>query len=164
LASPGTGPDRGWPDYTGSHGSWTAEGGPKTIGVELARKILAVSTADADGGSNIAAAPTRALITRLVKRGWSKAELARRITGNPNTASLQMNGKRVRARTARRVEEIYQELRDLRPPPRGTRYDEWAEPGPEPREGIGRCKGCGEPLATHDLQKRCAPSPREAAL
>ena len=127
--------------WDASRTSWTSPRGPRRIHADLARRILAVTVSDVSGGQKIPAEPTWRLLDELIALGWTKSELARRITG-PQAGGLQIRRTRVRASTARKVESVYREIRWYPVPKKGHRNV------PDPRSGL-RCRVCGDPLAEH---------------
>lgn len=70
-----------------------------------ARRILDLSASNALQGAYICAHPTWARIRHLLRQGFSKAEIARRL-GYRNSA-LQFNSERITARNARRILRFY---------------------------------------------------------
>lgn len=103
------------------YGDYKGRKPSKRIRPETAKRILAVRLEDAAGGQKIPAGPTWRLLDDLLAKGWVKAHLASIILGHP-TASLQISRDTVRASTARRVEQVYAQLRDVEPPPRKSRW------------------------------------------
>lgn len=72
--------------------------------------ILAVRLKDAAAAQKVPAGPTWALLGDLLARGYARSELARALGSEAKTASLQIARDRVRASTARRVEELHHRL------------------------------------------------------
>jgi len=95
----------------------------KRIRPETARRILAVLPNHAAGAQKIPAAPTWRLLDKLIARGWTKAELARRL--GQQGPGLQVAREAVRASTARKVEQLYSELAGQSAPARRNR---WSQP------------------------------------
>lgn len=95
----------------------------KRIRPETARKILAVTAELADGGQKVDAAPTWRMLDELIAKGWPKAHLARLIVG-PQAVSLQIRRSTVRASTARKVEQVYAQIKDSPAPPRRSRWEQ----------------------------------------
>lgn len=80
--------------------------GEKTqIRASTARKILEVDDGAIADHATVPAAATWKLLERLLKEGFTKAELARRL--GYSRAALQIGRKRVLARTAQKVERFY---------------------------------------------------------
>lgn len=103
------------------YGDYKGRKPSKRIRPETARRILAVRITDVAGAQRIPAGPTWVLLDELLAKGWVKAHLASLIIGHP-VASLQISRDTVRASTARRVEQVYVQLRDVAPPPRKSRW------------------------------------------
>jgi hypothetical protein len=92
----------------------------RRIRPETERRILAVMPHHAAGAQKIPAAHTWRLLNDLIARGWTRAELARRLgTQGPG---LQIGRHQVRASTARKVERLHTELSRLPAIPRRTRW------------------------------------------
>jgi hypothetical protein len=92
----------------------------KRIRPATAEKVLAVMPAMAAGGQKVPAGATWRLLDDLIGRGWSRAELARRLgTKGPG---LQVRHTMVRASTARAVELLHAELVQMPVIPRKTRW------------------------------------------
>lgn len=86
-------------------------------------RVLAVGTFAAGPHALIDAAKTWARIADLLSAGWSKAAIARRITG-PTAVSLQLRKGKVTVRQAAAVEALHREVfpeREGRPIPRRPR-------------------------------------------
>lgn len=80
--------------------------------------ILAVELEDARGAQKVPAGPTWALINELLVAGYTRSYLARQL--GAKTPALQLGRERVRASTARAVEELHARLIRV-PPPRSRR-------------------------------------------
>lgn len=83
-------------------------------------KVLAVMPHDAAGAQKVPAAPTWRLLDELIGRGWSRAELARRL--GQQGPGLQVSRTSVRASTARKVERLHAQLIGVAVIPRKTRW------------------------------------------
>jgi len=84
---------------------------------ETSEAILAVPTKrEPLDGDRIDAAPTWRLLRDLLKRGWSKAELARRLGSTARHPALQIKKDQVNASTARKVRDLHAELTQLLDP------------------------------------------------
>jgi hypothetical protein len=81
------------------------------------RRILAVRVSHAGGGQRVQAADTWRLIDELVAAGYSRSFLARALGSRAGRPTLQIGRTRVRASTARSVEDLHRRLMS-RPPPR----------------------------------------------
>lgn len=92
----------------------------KRIRPETARKILAVTVDQAAGAQKIDATATWRMLDELIAKGWPKAHLAELIIGR-TARSLQIQRTLVRASTARRVEQVYAQLKDQPAPGRRSR-------------------------------------------
>ena len=84
-------------------------------------RILAVHAAQAHGGQRVSAGPTWRLIEELVAAGYAKAYLARALGSEAASPTLQIGRQRVRASTARAVEDLHQRLIHRSPPAPGRR-------------------------------------------
>lgn len=93
----------------------------KRIRPATARKLLAVSVTDARGGQKVDAAPTWQLLDELIAKGWPKAHLAELIVG-PDAVALQISRRKVRASTARKVEQVYAAVKDAPVPSKRSRW------------------------------------------
>ena len=71
--------------------------------------IMSITYDDRPGGTLIPAGPTWQLLNKLIKAGHTRTAIATAIAGKP-TCSLQIQRKRVRLDTARKVEQAYREL------------------------------------------------------
>lgn len=91
-----------------------------------AEAIMAVTPADGAPGSFVPAGPTRAVVDRLVARGWTKMAIARAL-GQTGTG-LQLGDRYVTRRSAR----IVKGLLDRPVPPRRSRYGTVYRPEPKP--------------------------------
>lgn len=96
-------------------------GPSRRIRAETSRRILAVLHSHAAGAQKVPAAYTWRLLDRLIARGWTRAELARRL--GQQGPGLQLGHRFVRAATARAVERLYAEVADQPAPRRRTRWD-----------------------------------------
>lgn len=87
---------------------------------DTAEKILALRAADcvADG-AYVDPSGTRRRIQALAAAGWCRAEIARRLGIKSRNMPMLLTARRVRARTARQVRELYDQLWD-QPPPAAT--------------------------------------------
>lgn len=86
---------------------WTGE--RKQIRKRTQDRILAVDEGARGGNSLVSAIPARKLIRELVIRGYSRAELARRM--GLKTPAIQFLGKaKITARNAARVERLYNSI------------------------------------------------------
>jgi hypothetical protein len=80
--------------------------GSKTqIRKDTERRILQISPTYAKGNALVDAAPTWKLINTLLKEGFSKALLARRL--GYKTGALPINKSRIRARTAVKIRQFF---------------------------------------------------------
>ena len=79
-----------------------------TIRRQTEARILAVTTAAASDHAVIAGRDTNTQINRLLREGFTKAELARRL--GFKTPALQIKRKRVLAKTAARVDRFYRQI------------------------------------------------------
>jgi lambda repressor-like predicted transcriptional regulator len=86
---------------------------------ETLRRILAVRVSHAGGGQRVPAADTWRLIDELVAAGYSRSFLARALGSNAERPTLQIGRTRVRASTARAVEDLHRRL--MHRPPLRTR-------------------------------------------
>lgn len=146
----------------------------KKIRRQTAEKLLAV-TLDLAGGAKVPGDEARAIIAELVARGWTKAEIGRRIAG-PDAKALQIGrGPTVAVATLRTLRALLEEPVPLR---RGSRGNLYPPSGRPPRpvaqttpgmpvevrdipaepelKGSLRCKVCDRPLAFHPISQRCA--------
>jgi len=84
----------------------------KNIQFETEQKILAVTVEMFADSSNIDAAETWEKITWVLSQGMSKTAFARRL-GSPNksTSGIQIGKKQVHRSTAKKVEEIFQDVK-----------------------------------------------------
>lgn len=89
--------------------------------------ILTVRPADAADGAKVPAGPVLADVAELVRRGWSKAAIARAI-GDGNAVSLQLGKDLVMARNARAIRALL----DAPVPPRRSRHGEHPVPAVAP--------------------------------
>jgi hypothetical protein len=126
--------------------------------VEL--KILALDEDAMADGAHVDAKPTWRLIDSLVRRGWSKAELARRL-GRKREA-IQFRTSRVTVRTAHDVEVLYRKLRDEKP----VRGKAWASrpctharPLEIVRDGKTFCARCSREVRSESPSPPTAPPP-----
>lgn len=92
----------------------------KRIRPATAEKILAVMPNQAGGAQRVPASSTWRLLDELIARGWSRAELARRL--GQKGPGLQIHRTRVRASTARNVEQLHAELMQVDVIPKKTRW------------------------------------------
>jgi transcriptional regulator with XRE-family HTH domain len=91
----------------------------KRIRPETEAAIMAVQVSLDTLGSTVAvdATETRLRLRRLIAAGWSQSQLARRLDMQPSNFGRTLNGDQpCRAETARRVRDLYAELRDVAPP------------------------------------------------
>lgn len=95
-------------------------GPSKRLRPETSRRILAVMPWAAAGAQRVPAARTWRLLNDLIARGWTRAELARRL--GKQTRALQFGDQLVLASTARAVEQLHTELAAQPAPPRRTRW------------------------------------------
>lgn len=93
------------------------------------QKILAVMPVMAQGAQQVPAGPTWRLLEELIARGWSRAELTRRL--GQKGPGLQLSRSRVRASTARKVEQLHAELMLIEIVPKKTRWG--MRPTPVPK-------------------------------
>lgn len=80
----------------------------KQIRARTERNILAVDIGARGGAAIVPADRTWVRIRRLLREGFSKAELARRM--GFNTPALQIHPTRITAKTAMRVERLYRKI------------------------------------------------------
>lgn len=95
-------------------------GTSKRVRAETARRILAVTVDQAAGAQKIDAAPTWRLLDELITKGWPKARLAELL--GQRGPGLQISRSRVRASTARKVEQLYQQIKDQPAPGKRSRW------------------------------------------
>jgi len=74
---------------------------------ETADRILAVNLSQRPGNAHVDATRTWQQINELLDAGWSKARIARHLTGRQTTLSLQLHRDRVTLRTARTIDELW---------------------------------------------------------
>ena len=74
------------------------------------RRILTVRVSHAGGGQRVQAAGTWRLIDELVAAGYSRSFLARALGSKAGRPTLQIGRTRVRASTARSVEDLHRRL------------------------------------------------------
>jgi hypothetical protein len=79
------------------------------------RRVLAVRVAHAGGGQRVPASDTWRLIDEMVAAGYSRRFLARALGSRAEWPTLQIGKTRVRASTARAVEDLHRRLMS-RPP------------------------------------------------
>ncbi len=89
---------------------------------ETLRRILAVKLTDARGSQRIPAGPTWALLDELLAVGYTRSYLARALGAWSANPALQVGRVRVRASTARAVEELHRRLVALPAPERRSRW------------------------------------------
>lgn len=77
---------------------------------ETLERVLAVTLSSAAGGQRVDAGPTWALIDELLAAGHSRASLARQLGSRAASPTLQIGRLRVRASTARAVEDLHRRL------------------------------------------------------
>lgn len=148
----------------------------KKIRRQTAEKLLAV-TLDLAGGIRVPGDEAKAIIVELVARGWTKADIGRRVT-NPTAKSLQIDAPMVTVAKLQILRRLLEEPVPLRRGSRGNLYPAKGRPpravarttpgmpGDAPAEvepvrdlvgkGSLRCKVCDKPLAFHLLTQRCA--------
>ena len=102
------------------YGDYRGRRPSRRIRTATARKLLAVTPEMATGAQNIDAGPTWALLNELIAKGWTRADLARRL--GHKAPALQVGKTKVHASTARAVERLHRELAHLPAPPRRTRW------------------------------------------
>lgn len=144
----------------------------KKIHRETAAKILDARLDVADG-AKVDGREARRIVQELLKRGWWKAEISRRISNNPNAYALQATnkGKKVTAGTLRALRRLLTEPVPKRVhAPTGKLYDpstgHWGAVNPTtpgvPPDDTLRARGelacgiCGDPLVEHPITRRCA--------
>jgi len=96
------------------------------------------------GGAKIPAREAWEIVDELVARGWWKAEIGRRISGNPDSKSLQMGRRFVTVSTLRTLRELTCEPVPKRLHPRGSYYI--VQTGHEWQEVRRRVDGVGGPV------------------
>lgn len=116
-------------------------GTKKQIRCSTEKRILEVDVGAAADAARTDAGPTWKLLNQLLKRGWSKAELARRL--GYKRAALQFNKRSVLVKTAHQVKLLHAELIKL-PPPSGVTCKCTQEVTVE-RDGIELCALCERP-------------------
>jgi hypothetical protein len=87
--------------------------GDKTqLRAETAKRILAVDRHAVSGGALVKAGPTTALLRELLREGFTKSELARRLGSKAKEPSLQITARNgfITARTAAKVERFYRRI------------------------------------------------------
>lgn len=152
----------------------------KKITRRTADRLLSCPYSVADG-ARVDATEARAIVDELLARGWTKAEIGRRVSGDPNRNQLQAvkpNVSQVTAGTLRALRHLLEEPVPQRlHAPTGKLYTpntghQWRHIRPTtpgvPAEGRTSslieaqakrqllCEVCGEPLVTHPITKRCA--------
>lgn len=133
---------------------------------DVARRLLAVELELADG-AKVPAAEAHEIVAELVARGWSKAEIGRRVHG-PQAVALQLGDRFVTVRTLVVLRGLLDELVPPRPhgchlpppPPNRTPRDvPPSTPGVPVVERVesGKlaCRVCGRPFAAHGLTEAC---------
>jgi hypothetical protein len=87
-------------------------GAQLTVTPRTESRLLAVTKEAYGDGANLPAGPTLRLIERLLKEGFTKVELAKRISPRTSVKPALNIGKsgRVKARTAMQVERFYNRL------------------------------------------------------
>lgn len=140
------------------YGAPDRAGPSKTVRRQTADRLLKVTRDDAADGVSAPGAATRRRLDAMIEGGFTKAELARYITGNPGADSLQIargSKARVSMGNARRVKELHEDWKAGRIVPRGRR-SRWeygppshvpASPAPSesPRgeDTVAPCVDCG---------------------
>ncbi|HET7488279.1 MAG TPA: hypothetical protein VFJ85_10140 [Acidimicrobiales bacterium] len=84
--------------------------------------ILAVEPAAAAGGQRVSAERTWALLDELIAAGYTRTFLAAALGSTSARPSLQLGRRRVRASTAKAVEQLHRRLIGRPPPPRRSRW------------------------------------------
>lgn len=84
-------------------------GAKRSIRARTEKRILAVTAGAAADGALTSAAPTWRRLNALLKDGYTRAELARRL--GCTQPSLQLGRRQVTVRTAYRVERLFEQLR-----------------------------------------------------
>jgi hypothetical protein len=74
---------------------------------DTADRILAVDPTDAADGARIRARRTWVLVEEMLRTGWTRRDIARRLTGNADTLALQLGRRRVTAANARKVARLH---------------------------------------------------------
>jgi len=74
---------------------------------ETADRILAVNLTQRPANAHVDATRTWEQIDELLDAGWSKARIARHLTGRQTTLSLQLHRDRVTLRHARTIDELW---------------------------------------------------------
>ena len=105
------------------YGNYKGRRASRRIRPETARRLLAVTPEMASGAQKVDASPTWALLDDLIDKGWTRAELARRL--GQKGPGLQVRRTKVRASTARTVERLHAELASMAPPPKRSRW--WSQ-------------------------------------
>lgn len=95
-------------------------GPSKRVRKATADRILGVRESDLAAGARVDAGPTWALIDELVKAGYWKVWIARRI--GQTGPGLQLSRRWVSVRNVRAVAEVHGRYIDLKPPARPSRW------------------------------------------
>jgi hypothetical protein len=82
-------------------------GRKRRVRAATARKVLAVDAGAVADHAVIDARPTWRLVNELLREGFTKQELARRLGSRAKTAALQIHPHRITAETAARVRRLY---------------------------------------------------------
>lgn len=81
-----------------------------TIFGKTEKAILAVTADALANNALVSAKPTQTKIKQLIRAGFTKKELARRLGSVARSPILQINHKRVTARNAMKVEKFYRKI------------------------------------------------------
>lgn len=119
-------------------------GTKRKVRARTARAILAVTAAARADAAKVPAGATWKVIDKLVAKGWTRRELARRLGSQAHTPVLQIRTDRILARTALAVKRLDRTLGE--PPVRGTRWQPVLCDCLAPRPFRRRCDGCGHLL------------------
>lgn len=85
-------------------------GGRRQMRADAVRRLLAVDASAMADHALVDARPSWRLIRRLMKLGFRKYELARRLGSEAKTPALQLGRRQILASKALRVERLYREL------------------------------------------------------
>ena len=75
-----------------------------------ANRILAIGRHHLPARAHVDATRTLQQIRDIRKAGWTSAAIARVLTGNPSSRSLQVTGPQVSVATARKIDELWQRV------------------------------------------------------
>jgi hypothetical protein len=81
----------------------------KTIRAYTAKKLLSIDSRAVSDGANVSAGRTWQYLNWMLKKGYTKSEIAERLGTKSN---LQISRYSVRAKTAQKVRRLYRELKE----------------------------------------------------